>query len=239
MSAAGPQLSPKTRPDLGSQQKPATRKSALARLLHALNQPLTGLQCSIELALALPARPEQYLQTFREALELANRMRMLVAAIRELIDMQESAIRSGEVFGVHELLAETADEVRPIAASRQVGIGISCDPTVNVAGDRRFFAGLIFRLMDSLISLAVAGSDIAISGQVCLGTVQVEFRWSQPQGQQTIELCPAEIGLLLVEAGCEQIGARFERRREEPNSCRIWLAAPGAESGQCLPEDLP
>jgi len=58
-------------------------------LLHALNQPLTGLQCSLELALVSPRPAEQYVRTLREGLELTGRMRVLVQAVRELADLDQ------------------------------------------------------------------------------------------------------------------------------------------------------
>ena len=62
-------------------------RGPLAQLLHALNQPLTGLQCSMEVALASPRTVEQYAQGLREGLELTERMRALVEAIREVADV--------------------------------------------------------------------------------------------------------------------------------------------------------
>ena len=65
-------------------------RSPLQHLLHALNQPLTGLHCSLELALAGQRTSEQYVRTLSEGLELAGRMTILVAAIRELVDTEQS-----------------------------------------------------------------------------------------------------------------------------------------------------
>jgi signal transduction histidine kinase len=85
MTGAGPRLAPQrfhgTLPH---------GRNLLAHLLHALNQPLTGLQCSLELAAASPQRREEYVRTLREGLELTGRMRILVEAIRELADTQPS-----------------------------------------------------------------------------------------------------------------------------------------------------
>jgi hypothetical protein len=66
-------------------------RTPLAQLLHALNQPLTGLQCSMEVALASPRTPEQYVHGLREGLELTERMRLLVGAIREVVDVEEES----------------------------------------------------------------------------------------------------------------------------------------------------
>src|SRR5277367_1520624 len=87
MNATGSQLAP------SAAHPEAKHRGALAYLLHALNQPLTGLQCSLELAVAGPRRPEQYVRTLQESLELTLRMRLLVEAIRELTDDQEASVR--------------------------------------------------------------------------------------------------------------------------------------------------
>jgi hypothetical protein len=44
----------------------------MEQLLHGLNQPLTGLQCSMEVALAAPRTVEYYTQRLREGLELTG-----------------------------------------------------------------------------------------------------------------------------------------------------------------------
>src|SRR5579863_8354522 len=64
-------------------------RSPLQHLLHALNQPLTGLHCSLELALVGQRTPEQYVRALSEGLELAGRMSVLVGAIRELVETEE------------------------------------------------------------------------------------------------------------------------------------------------------
>jgi hypothetical protein len=58
MSGASAQFAPqRTSGVLSDERRP------LAHLLHALNQPLTGLQCSLELAAADLRRPEEYDRT--------------------------------------------------------------------------------------------------------------------------------------------------------------------------------
>ncbi len=78
-----------------SSAKPGVR-SPLAELLHALNQPLTGLQCSMEVALAGPRTNEEYVQGLREGLVLTGRMRVLVEAIREVMDGGDRKARNRE-----------------------------------------------------------------------------------------------------------------------------------------------
>jgi hypothetical protein len=68
---------------------PVSDFSPLTHLLHELNQPLTGLQCSLELAAVGPRTAQQYLRAIREGLGLVARMRMLVEALREVTDIAQ------------------------------------------------------------------------------------------------------------------------------------------------------
>src|SRR5262249_4305269 len=77
-----------------------------AQLLHALNQPVTGLQCSLELALAGPRTERRYVDCIEGGLELTERMRHLVMAIRELVDVEEAKTETLAMIEVAELLRE-------------------------------------------------------------------------------------------------------------------------------------
>jgi signal transduction histidine kinase len=235
--SAGTRLSPAPPHNVSQTEKRARQRSTLARLLHALNQPLTGLQCSMELALALPRRPEQYVRTLREGIELTNRMRMLADAMRELIEMQESGIPSNQALRLQEVLVEVIDELRPVAETRRVRIGMDCDSAIAVAAERRFFVGLIFRLIDSLLSLAAPGSEIGITGRKVEEEIQLRFEWGEPESEQTVEFCPAELGLVLAATGCERIGGRWERSSGDRNTCTMWLPRFSGESPRHVPED--
>ena len=91
--------------------------TALAHLLHALNQPLTGLQCSLELATSAPQSSEQYVRTLRDGLALTARMRVLVEALRELVHTSEPAEALSELH-LDALVVECIDELGPVADAR-------------------------------------------------------------------------------------------------------------------------
>jgi len=77
-------------------RRKTANRSPLAQLLHALNQPLTGLQCSMEVALGRPRTNEEYVQGLRQGLELTGRMRALVQAIREVAEVEEAEVEEME-----------------------------------------------------------------------------------------------------------------------------------------------
>ncbi len=112
----------------GSATQPAqgvqtTGRSPLERLLHGLNQPLTGLQCSMEVALASPRSVEYYVERLRDGLALTERMRALVEAMREVVDVE--AISDKEPGDKPSNLAASSRPLSPgittSASSRSTG----------------------------------------------------------------------------------------------------------------------
>jgi hypothetical protein len=182
--------------------------SVLARLLHALNQPVTGLQCSLELMMAAPRRPDEYAEVLAEGIQLTNRVRELVGAMREVIEIQESTVSCRESFRLRDLLAETVEDLRPVAQSRGLRIEFDCAPAISAGCERRFFAGLIFRILDSLLNLGREQSTIGIRCTEGEEEIQLIFRWDEMLHHRGFEFSRAELGLLLAESACEQIGGR-------------------------------
>ena len=199
-------------------------RSPLAHLLHALNQPLTGLQCSLELAVASPRRPEEYVRTLREGLELTERMRILVEGVRELTDAQPAA-EAVETFLFDGLLRETADELLPVAAALGVRLVLVSATPTPVKADRCRLATLIFRLLESALALTQKGSDLRIEiapepEQICLLTVS----WSQGRAPDHSPFSRQELGLLLAQAGFERAGAKWNYASERTmQTCTVRL----------------
>lgn len=208
-------------------------RSPLAQLLHALNQPLTGLQCSMEVALAGPRTPEQYVHGLREGLELTERMRLLVGAIREVVDIEEASNRDGigkneasknEALPTAELqavLREVADDLAPVAGVRDVRIVLDRflgSLPLGTMG-RQKLTGTIFRMLDAALSLAARGTELRIkTGEFGLDkhrSGELWFRVCWQGGRGASAFSRPELGLLVAQAGLERAGAVWERERTE------------------------
>ena len=171
----------KAGPDAPSLSQRAARSHAgaarLAQLLHALNQPLTGLQCSMEVALAGPRTLEQYVQGLREGLVLTERMRALVEAIREVADVEAELRRRGRTAGARRRPSWKSSAGNG-GRSRAGGRGEERSPhagcsSAAIFDSRRIFVwltepeaaaagALMFRLLDSALSLAEWGTALRI-----------------------------------------------------------------------------
>jgi hypothetical protein len=220
-------------------------RSPLAHLLHALNQPLTGLQCSLELAVTGPRPQEEYVRTLHEALELACRMRLLVEAMRELADAQQPAevlvdkpaekpVEGQDASLCFDaILRETVEELRPVAAARNIQLQMDCPVALPVhAGPGCMPArvpgrieDLLFRLLDSVVSLAREASDLELRGAQD-GVLMI--RWCAGCPPKHSPFSAPELGLLVAQAAWQQMGGQWSHTIEDSIQ-RLTLELPRSE----------
>jgi len=208
MSSARPRLATSIR--LRTKEK---GRSPLAHLLHELNQPLTGLQCSMELAVAGPRPSDHYVRTLQEGLELVSRMRDLVEALREVMQTQEGQTGESALFRLDSLVNEVAAELEPIAVAQEVRLIVLTSTPVPVHSHRARVQDLVFRTLDSILSLARDNCEMHVA------TVQEEDHaclmvssTADPAGERPPFSRP-ELGLLVAQAGWEAMGATWSLTR--------------------------
>jgi len=204
MSGAGPQLAPQ-HPSDGTLKG----RSPLAHLLHALNQPLTGLQCSLELAVAGPRTSEQYIRTLRESLDLTGRMRILVEAIRDMVDAPLPDKEELKPLLLDELLRVTVADLLPVAESKGVRLLSVSRAPLPLRADRRSLSTLLFRLLDSALSLAAEGSDLRIEAAPDREQAALVVAWTPGALPEHSPFSRPEVGLLIARAGWERAGAEW------------------------------
>jgi two-component system, OmpR family, sensor kinase len=208
MSASGSQIAPEKKNSV------ARDRSLLSHLLHALNQPLTGLQCSLELAVAGSRTCEQYIRTLRDGLELTARMRVLVEAIRELADSEQPESEVTEILSLDALVRETAEGLHPVAEAKQVQITLSGNASLPVRAGRQRLPAVIFRLLESALSLAEEESvlHIAMERQKENGRIVAGWNEAEPLPEYSPFSRP-ELGLLIASAGWKRAGGDWASER--------------------------
>ena len=213
MSGAGTQ----TAPAIAASRK---GRSPLGHLLHALNQPLTGLQCSLELALAGPRRPEQYVQTLSEGLELVSRMRLLAEALRELTDLQAPYLKERTVLLLDHLLRDAALELQPVAEARNVRLRVAAASPLPVRADLRALTTLIFRSLESVLSLSQVESEVQIEATNAEDVAALTLSWIDGEVPQYSPFSSPELGLLIASAGWEHLSGSCTQARTGDR--QIW-----------------
>jgi len=208
MSSARPQPAPQP---AAQTLREATSKgrSPLAHLLHALNQPLTGLQCSLELAVAGPRPSEQYVRTLREGLELTGRMRILVEAIREVADSQPPDREEFDLLRLDELLRIAVADLLPVAQAKGVRLSLENHSPLPLRADRRSLTTLLFRFLDSVLSLTRAGGNLRIVAAPDRDEASLVVSWTSGPPPEHSPFSRPEVGLLLARVGWERVGAEW------------------------------
>jgi signal transduction histidine kinase len=209
-------------------------RSPLAQLLHALNQPLTGLQCSMEVTLATPRTPEQYVRCLREGLELTERMRALVEALREVADVGEEENERQETIELKALLRETVEDLKPMAEVKNVRITLDGAETsaVAVSAGRRTIGGAVFRFLESALSLAARDNGLQV--ETASDPAQAWFRVRWQMGRPGSAFSRPELGLLVARAGFERAGAVWLRERSETFET-VTVRLPGVAENRSHP----
>jgi hypothetical protein len=196
-------------------------------LLHALNQPLTGLQCSLEVTLARSRTVEQYLQSLRDSLVLTERMRALVEAIREVAETQEEEVvpdaAEAQAEGWQSWLAGAVEDLRPVADMKNVRLLAEIPAVAVPSPTLRRSPGRegIFRTLDSTLAMAEPGSVLRIEARA--GRQQPEQKdqnwfciaWKISPAQARLPISRPELGLLVAQARLEHMGAVWERETTE------------------------
>lgn len=212
----------------------ARSRGPLAHLLHALNQPLTGLQCLLELALASPRPAEQYVRTLRDGLELTERMRILVQAVRELADLEPAAsgpADEGEAIQLDSLLRETLSDLLPVAESRSVCLKVKIEQSLPVRSNRRAIAKLLFRFLESALTLAQDRGEFQLVASIERDEACFAASWIPGPLPEHSPFSRPELGLLIAQAGWEQVGAKWTCKREgTKQSCAVQLPLASSHS---------
>ena len=208
MSGAGTRLAP-----LEAEHGSLKGRSPLAYLLHALNQPITGLQCALELATAVLQPADYYVRTLREGLELVARIRLLVGAIREIDDLQERGVKGNSILRLDHVIQQAADELHPIAETRRIRLGLIASDSLPLRASEPDLAILVFRSLESALSLAEENTHLSIVARAENGSAWLEFSWIQGSSPDLSPFSQPELGLLIAQAGWEQMGGTWRQRR--------------------------
>jgi hypothetical protein len=200
-------------------------RSVLAHLLHALNQPVTGLQCSLELAAAGPRTAEQYLGTLHDALDLTARIRTLVEAVRELAEAEPAVTAEIAEFSLDALLQEQISELEPVGETKGVRFRTEIRAGLRVFADRRRCASLLFRLLESVLSLCQENSDLQLAATVQNRRACLTLSWAPGAPLRHSPFSRPELGLLLAQAGWQKAGGEclMQQHAHNAQTCTIFM----------------
>ena len=117
--------------------------------LHKLSQPLTALQCSLELSLIRDQTSAEFRASVEAALENADRLRQSLLLLRELSDADDPGDISAPIDLQH-LLQELREDLLPVFESAGGQFDMTCHP-VRVRGNAARLTRAFFYLIEYVL----------------------------------------------------------------------------------------
>lgn len=150
------------------------QETLLPELLHALNQPLTSLRCSLELTLLQPRDSDEYRRRLRESLALTEEITVLASGIRELIEVENPITQPG-ALAFDKILQSSVRELLPLADAQNVSVTLVCAPSLLIVGDAQQYSTAVVYLFGFLLSLSNRKDEITIHATSQDGDLELEF----------------------------------------------------------------
>jgi C4-dicarboxylate-specific signal transduction histidine kinase len=137
-------------------ENPPGDPQLISDLFHALNQPITALQCALELSLRQSRTVAQYRDTLQAGLQQVERIATWATRIRELLQADDAG-DDRQVLPLESFLQEAVSDLQPVAESLQVGLALRCDISAGVRFEPRRLRQALFSVLEYALSSSAPG----------------------------------------------------------------------------------
>ncbi len=151
-------------------------RSHFGDLLHALNQPITGLHCLFEVGLMVQQSSEQQV-LLKEGLGLAERMSRIALAMRALLDIEGSPETRGRV-DVGKQVKEIAGELQLVAEAAEVRLECNCESDTETTARPEQLRRAWFHTLNAILRRATRGGVVKVGVETAKACPTVCFRWT-------------------------------------------------------------
>ncbi len=205
----------------------ANQHSLTYDLFHTLSQPLTALQCSLELALVRDRTAGEFRASVEAALENAERLRQSFLLLRELNDADDPGDISAPV-DLRQVLLELGEDFLPIFESAGGQLDVTTD-AVQIRGNTAKLKQAFFYLIDYLLGV-LARPNLSIRVQQRKeGAVEVRMTLSSQGSTARAEegLCePVSSGEVeIARRTFRAVGGALARVASGGGGQSIWIAS--------------
>jgi signal transduction histidine kinase len=157
------------------------RHEFMSDAFHALAQPITALQSTLELGLRKPPGTGASHQVLEDCLELTHRLMQDLAVVREIVNLDETPPR--EPCDGQALLHTCVEEMALVALERGTSLRLAAEAAI-IECNESMFQRAMFVLLDETIGSAPAGQEISISFRKAMDGLALEIRPGIPIGQR-------------------------------------------------------
>jgi signal transduction histidine kinase len=181
----------------------AAQRSFVSEVFHNLSQPLTALQCSLELSLFRDQTMAELRASVETALQNAECLRQRLRLLRELSEANDPGDFS-QALDLNALLRELQEELLPLceSASQKFELQFECD-AIRVRGNKTKLMRGLFYLLEYLLRYSAPGSML---------------------GLQVRSADPGQAEITIATSSCLPIGPSAENQAAAPQPCEIEIA---------------
>ncbi len=204
-------------------QEFASEHAFLSDVFHELSQPLTALQCLLELSLLRDTTAAELRASVEKALDNADRLRQRLVLMRAVHSADQPSF-ADHTTDLNDVLRELHEDLLPVFASAGQELRIERFPgAVLVRSDRRQLAGALFYCLEYLLRYSSAESatavDVLTSGEHS-AEIRIRSQASMPvsmSSSETREINSFE--LELARRTFRAVGGDFSVTQNDGNGC--------------------
>ena len=149
-------------------------RDIVADLLHAMSQPLTALECGLELALRTDKTAAQLRARLKTALETARVLHQRLVESQVVHQAGDPGDTSHPVT-VETLLNQLREDFLPVARSARIKLAVGCEPAL-VHGDQSRLRKGFFHLLEFLLRICRANGNVRLCAHtLSLTAFEVDF----------------------------------------------------------------
>ncbi len=133
-----------------------------SNVFHDLSQPLTALQCSLELALVRDQTLEEFRDSVEAAIDAAEQLRQRLLLLRELSDAEDPGDASTPL-ALDRLLLQLREDMLPLFESAGLTLELICEPVEVLANEGKLTRGF-FYLLEFLLRCPSPSHGLSMRG---------------------------------------------------------------------------
>lgn len=189
-------------PDANSFSAQQTERDIISDLFHSLSQPLTALECGLEVSLRQDRSVAQLRARMASALETAQLLHQRLLEARALQDAGEAG-DTALPLPLESLLSQLQEDFLLVASSARVKLTVDCEPAMVRGNDARIRNGF-FHLFEFLLHASRPRHTVRIRGARVSPTLH-EVRFTVDSAPTSLAITPAQtaspsdIGLRIAE----------------------------------------
>jgi hypothetical protein len=186
--------------------------TAVSEIFHAISQPLTALECGLEMSLRQDETVAQLRTRIESALGSAQLLHQRLIEIRALQDAADPGDTS-EPVPLEQVLSQLQEDFLPVAETAEVRLEVDCEGAL-VWGNQARLKNGFFHLIEFLLHTSLAHQTIRILAQRSNPiTLELAFGDDGLTSHGTIEPPPAlnasDIGLRIAQRSFQAAGGNL------------------------------